>query len=1232
MALTPEQEQQLLAHLSSTNNPHITTSSQIGIVNTDNVPEGRINLYGITSTSLVVPIKDWFPDAVSYGYEITKNTGWGVNLSQGYVWIGGQQYNNTGITDIFQITPPSGSDRTDLVYLDQNNASTDYTLLPSIQEGDVTLPSGCFALCEIFVPSTATDITQCTITDKRVLVGDVNVEAAVDAANEAETYKDQAATSASNAATSETNAANSASAAATSESNAATSETNASNSASAAATSESNAANSASAASTSETNASNSASAAATSETNAANSASAAATSASNAATSESNAANSATAASTSETNAANSETNASNSASAAATSETNASNSATASANSASAASTSETNASNSASNAATSESNAETYKNQAATSESNAETYKNQAATSESNAANSASAAANSATNASNSESNAATSATTAVNAKDTAVTYRDEAYDWAEEAEDTQVTDSAGHTGYSAYHWAKKAEQSAGQGDMQSTTYDPNNIEADVFNRANHTGTQTASTISDFDTEVSNNTDVAANTTFRNSKGTANGVAELDANGTVPSAQLPSFVDDVLEYNDFASLPATGETGKIYITLDDNKTYRWGGSVYVTIGTSLALGETSDTAYRGDRGKIAYDHSQTAHAPADATHNSPDSTLLDRANHTGTQTASTISDFDTEVSNNTDVSANTTHRNSAHAPSDATHNSPDSTLLDRSNHTGTQTASTISDFDTEVSNNTDVSANTTHRNSLHAPSDATHNSPDSTLLDRANHTGTQTASTISDFDTEVSNNTDVSANTTHRNSLHAPSDATHNSPDSTLLDRTNHTGTQTASTISDFDTEVSNNTDVSANTTFINNINTSIGNIMNPLLHLPLKNGFNIPFGVGDVTFTRASSATYIDLQGIVQKVGNDEPRFCKDGLLMEGESTNSLPYSEELDHAGWSKYNLTISANATTAPDGTTTADGLIADSNGYWHSVEKDYLSITGNIFSFSFFVKKGDKDWVGIELYAYDSEDDDIFSSAFYFNLADGLVGSLPSEGTSIDITQLEDGWFWCNGSLEYTGSSTIASMDYVLFPAHADGNSAVTGDGSTINIYIWGTQLEQSNRPTSYIPTTSGAVTRAMERCFIPAKDNLPGTKEPVTVLFDYKLTRLIGSFGFAFEHNDTYLRVYLDNDTITGNITSRLLAVNGLDTHNVHRIGLQKDESKTQSKLFINGVLKVTDVLGSSTMDPSGNIYIGCGSWETNSYYGCISNLRIYDRALTTEEMRIA
>lgn len=91
----------------------------------------------------------------------------------------------------------------------------------------------------------------------------------------------------------------------------------------------------------------------------------------------------------------------------------------------------------------------------------------------------------------------------------------------------------------------------------------------------------------------------------------KGANSGVAELDSNGKVPSSQLPSYVDDVLEYSSQSSFPATGETGKIYVDTSTNTTYRWSGTGYVAIGSSLALGETSSTAYRGDRGKIAYDH---------------------------------------------------------------------------------------------------------------------------------------------------------------------------------------------------------------------------------------------------------------------------------------------------------------------------------------------------------------------------------------------------------------------------------------------------------------------------------------------------------------------------------------------------------------------------------------------------------------------------------------------
>lgn len=89
--------------------------------------------------------------------------------------------------------------------------------------------------------------------------------------------------------------------------------------------------------------------------------------------------------------------------------------------------------------------------------------------------------------------------------------------------------------------------------------------------------------------------------------NEKGTNGGIATLDSSGKVPSSQLPSFVDDVLEYASLSSFPTTGESGKIYVALDTNKTYRWGGTSYVLISETLALGETSGMAYDGAKGKL-------------------------------------------------------------------------------------------------------------------------------------------------------------------------------------------------------------------------------------------------------------------------------------------------------------------------------------------------------------------------------------------------------------------------------------------------------------------------------------------------------------------------------------------------------------------------------------------------------------------------------------------------
>lgn len=92
--------------------------------------------------------------------------------------------------------------------------------------------------------------------------------------------------------------------------------------------------------------------------------------------------------------------------------------------------------------------------------------------------------------------------------------------------------------------------------------------------------------------------------------NKVGAANGAAPLGSDSKVPAANLPSYVDDVEEYASKSAFPVTGESGKIYVDLSDNKTYRWSGSTYVTVGNDLALGETSSTAYAGDKGKANAD----------------------------------------------------------------------------------------------------------------------------------------------------------------------------------------------------------------------------------------------------------------------------------------------------------------------------------------------------------------------------------------------------------------------------------------------------------------------------------------------------------------------------------------------------------------------------------------------------------------------------------------------
>jgi hypothetical protein len=196
-------------------------------------------------------------------------------------------------------------------------------------------------------------------------------------------------------------------------------------------------------------------------------------------------------------------------------------------------------------------------------------------------------------------------------------------------------------------------------------------------------------------------------------------------------------------------------------------------------------------------------------------------------------------------------------------------------------------------------------------------------------------------------------------------------------------------------------------------------------------------------------------------------------------------LEKQSTNELSYSEELDNAAWSvKDNLSISANATTSPDGTTNADKLVEDSSNNQHRV---YRAISGNNKSFSFFAKAGERSWVAV-----------LSDNGFtWFDIANGTVGTVAS-GATASITAFANGWFRC---VVYNTHNSYGAMIQL---ALANNGTSYQGNG-TSGAFVWGCQIEASSYPTSYIPTTSASATRVADACFKTGISSLIGQTEGV-------------------------------------------------------------------------------------------------------------------------------
>jgi len=374
--------------------------------------------------------------------------------------------------------------------------------------------------------------------------------------------------------------------------------------------------------------------------------------------------------------------------------------------------------------------------------------------------------------------------------------------------------------------------------------------------------------------------------------------------------------------------------------------------------------------------------------------------------------------------------------------------------------------------------------------------------------------------------------------------------------------------------------------------------------------------LKNSLDMICGAGSVTFTRSTTATYIDRYGVVQDAAINEARFEKEGLLIEGASTNKCLQSEDLSTT-WSTAACAVSANAIDAPDGTTTADGVVSTATDVYHYVDQ-YITDSATEVVASVFCKAGDKDWLRILVQLLDSSNNSLLTVIAYVDAANGTVGTV-SNG-SLTLIECADGWYRCNLICdEYTGGTTVNRVRIALGPASADGDTSFTGDGSTVNTYFWGAQVEEMPFSTSYIPTTTAAVTRAKDVCYVTLADNMPNANEDITILADFNLlTAVIYAVNrYIFSTQSVNIRGYVGTSSVkvTVNYNDKYKNLITITDNKEYRVGLVLDDGT------------LNDTPAEITSSFGNYIYIG-----NSSLFGHISNFRIYDVALTEAEMRIA
>lgn len=247
----------------------------------------------------------------------------------------------------------------------------------------------------------------------------------------------------------------------------------------------------------------------------------------------------------------------------------------------------------------------------------------------------------------------------------------------------------------------------------------------------------------------------------------------------------------------------------------------------------------------------------------------------------------------------------------------------------------------------------------------------------------------------------------------------------------------------------------------------------------------LQRPSDGGLDLDFLSGSMpaglTFARAGTASYFDVAGVMQQAAANVPRFEYDpvshaakGLLMEESRTNGFLYSQDFSNAAWTKNRLTLTPNAIAAPDGTMTGSKITETAETSTKVCQQSQTFAAGPQ-TVTIYAKAGERTWIYLGV-------SNSGTFAAHFNLSNGTVGTTAGTVTT-SITNVGGGWYRC--SLTWTAVAGSGTVFYRI--CSADNTSSYTGDGVS-GLYIWGAQNEAGGFATSYIATTTAAVTRAAD------------------------------------------------------------------------------------------------------------------------------------------------